>query len=64
MRGSGYLWAGAYDREALIICAAALPVMALGVWAGNHIHANLDQLRFKRLIAAILVLSGVPLLLR
>jgi hypothetical protein len=64
MRGSGYLWAGAYDREALIICAAALPVMALGVWAGNHIHANLDQLRFKRLVAAILILSGVPLLLR
>ena len=64
MRGSGYLWAGAYDREALIVCAAALPVMAIGVWAGNHIHANLDQLKFKRLVAAILVASGIPLLLR
>ena len=64
MRGSGYLWAGAYDREALIICGAALPVMALGVWAGNHIHANLDQLKFKRFVAAILILSGVPLLMR
>ena len=64
MRGSGYLWAGAFDRDALLICAASLPIMALGVWAGNHIHANLDQQKFKRLVAAILVLSGVPLLLR
>lgn len=64
MRGSGYIWAGAYDSEALTFCAAALPVMALGVWAGNHIHANLDQLRFKRLVAAILIVSGIPLLLR
>jgi uncharacterized membrane protein YfcA len=64
MRGSGYLWADAYDREALIVCAAALPVMALGMWAGNHIHANLDQIKFQRMVAAILILSGVPLLLR
>lgn len=64
MRGTGYVWAGAFDREALIICAASLPVMAVGVWAGNHIHANLDQLRFKRLVATILILSGVPLLVR
>lgn len=64
MRGSGYIWAGAYDREALLICAAALPAMMIGVWAGNHIHANLDQMKFKRLVAVILILSGVPLLLR
>jgi uncharacterized membrane protein YfcA len=38
--------------------------MAIGVWAGNHIHANLDQLKFQRLVAVILVASGVPLLLR
>jgi len=64
MRASGYIWAGAYDRDALLVCAAALPIMAIGVWAGNHLHANLEQLRFKRLVAAILMLSGVPLLLR
>src|SRR5688572_22461265 len=61
MRGAGYLWAGAFDREALIICGAALPVMALGVWAGNHLHTNLDELKFKRFVAAVLILSGLPL---
>jgi uncharacterized protein len=64
MRGAGYVWAGAFDRPALMICAAALPVMALGVWAGNHLHANLNQTAFKRLVAVILILSGIPLLLR
>ncbi|MDB5865061.1 MAG: permease [Betaproteobacteria bacterium] len=64
MRGAGYLWAGAFDREALVVCAAALPAMALGVWAGNHLHTNLDEIKFKRFVAVVLILSGVPLLLR
>jgi uncharacterized membrane protein YfcA len=55
---------GAYERDALIICAAAIPVMALGVWAGNHLHANLEPLKFKRFVATVLILSGLPLLLR
>lgn len=64
MRGLGYAWAGAFDREALIVCAAALPMMAIGVWIGNHLHTNLDEIKFKRFVATILILSGVPLLLR
>jgi uncharacterized membrane protein YfcA len=38
--------------------------MALGVWAGNHLHANLEPLKFKRFVATVLILSGLPLLLR
>jgi len=38
--------------------------MAIGIFIGNYIHANLNQLAFKRLVAAILIASGVPLLLR
>jgi uncharacterized membrane protein YfcA len=61
---SGYAGLGVYDRDALIACAASLPLMAIGAFLGNHIHANLDQLRFKRLVAVILFASGVPLALR
>jgi uncharacterized membrane protein YfcA len=64
MRGAGYIWAGAYGREALTLCVAALPVMGLGVWAGNHLHANLNELKFKRFVAVVLIASGVPLLMR
>lgn len=63
-RGVGYLAVGAYDRDALIACAAALPLMGIGILLGNRIHANLDPLRFRRLVAAVLIASGIPLVLR
>lgn len=63
-RGLGYAAVGAYDRETLIACLVAVPVMLVGVWIGNHIHATLNDLAFKRLVAAILIASGVPLLIR
>jgi len=64
LRVSGYVALGVYDRDALIACAASLPLMAIGAFLGNHIHANLDQLRFRRLVAVILFASGIPLALR
>lgn len=63
-RGAGYVAVGAFDHDALIACAAALPMMAIGILIGNRIHANLDQLMFKRFIALVLIVSGMPLLLR
>ncbi len=63
-RGLGYVSIGAFDRDALIACAAALPLMAIGILLGNRIHANLNPVMFKRFIAAVLIASGVPLLLR
>jgi uncharacterized membrane protein YfcA len=64
LRVSGYVAIGAYGRDALIACAAAVPLMAFGAFLGNRIHASLDQLRFQRLVAAIMIASGVPLVLR
>lgn len=64
LRVSGYVAVGAYGREALIACAAALPLMAVGIVLGNRIHANLDQLMFKRFVAVVMIASGVPLILR
>ena len=63
-RGAGYVAVGAFDRDALVACAVALPMMAIGILIGNRIHANLDQLMFKRFIALVLIASSVPLLLR
>jgi len=63
-RGIGYLSVGAFDRNVLIVCATAVPLMLVGVFLGNRIHANLNQLAFKRFVALIFIASGVPLLLR
>lgn len=64
IRGSGYIALGAFDREALIACAFALPLMAVGVVLGNHIHTNLSQTAFRRIVSVVLIASGLPLLLK
>ena len=64
LRGGAYVLTGEFTRDVLIACAAALPVMALGIFVGNRVHANLNDLAFKRLVACILMGSGLPLLLR
>lgn len=63
-RGLGYAAVGGYDRETLTLCLLAVPIMMIGVWIGNRVHANLNELAFRRLVAAILIASGTPLLLR
>ncbi len=63
-RGLGYAVIGNYDRETLTTCLLAVPVMLVGVWVGNRIHANLNDVAFKRLVAIILIASGLPLLWR
>lgn len=38
--------------------------MAVGIYIGNHLHANLNPLQFRRFIALVLLGSGIPLWLR
>ena len=63
VRGGGYFAVGAYDREALIATAVSLPLMFAGVVLGNHIHTNLSENAFRRIISIVLIGSGIPLLL-
>lgn len=62
VRGIGYYAVGAFNRDAMIACAVALPLMIVGALLGNRIHANLDQPLFRRFIAILLIASGIPLL--
>ncbi|MGP1609954.1 MAG: TSUP family transporter, partial [Burkholderiales bacterium] len=64
LRGGAYIAAGEFTQDVLIACAAALPLMALGIFIGNRIHANLNDVAFKRMVAVLLIISGLPLLLR
>jgi hypothetical protein len=63
-RGTGYFAIGAYDRDVMIAFAVALPMMLIGVALGNFIHTNLNPTAFRRLVAAVLMASGIPLLFR
>ena len=63
-RGLGYWAVGEFTREVWIAFAMALPLMLIGIWAGDRIHVNLSELAFKRLVCVVLLLCGIPLLLR
>lgn len=63
-RGAGYLAVGVFDREALVLFAAALPFMLTGMYLGDRVHARMDEATFKRLVCGILLASGVALMVR
>jgi uncharacterized protein len=63
-RVAGYGGLGFYDGRALAALVLLAPVMVLAMLAGNRWHARLDQARFERIVAAILVGSGVVLLFK
>jgi uncharacterized protein len=63
-RGIGYYAVGEFTQEALIVFAASLPAMLLGMYLGNRVHMRISELAFRRLVIAILAVSGLALLLK
>ena len=64
LRAGGYGSLGFYDARALALLALLAPVMALAMVLGERVHHGLDEALFKRVVAALLVASGVALLLK
>src|SRR5262249_21962129 len=63
-RGLGYAAVGEFGRDALIAFALALPPMLLGILIGDRFHAGMSETVFRRLVGAVLVVSGAALLVR
>lgn len=59
-----FIAAGLYAPATLVAAAALLPVMALGIWTGHHLHLNLSRETVIRVIGGLLVLSGISLIVR
>lgn len=57
----GTLATVALDRESVVLAAAAVPALAAGSWLGWRIYGRLDEGAFRRLLAAMLLLSGIAL---
>lgn len=55
---------GVLHAPLLLLVAALLPVMALGLYLGQRLHQRLSSAGVLRLIAALLVINGVTLLIR
>jgi uncharacterized membrane protein YfcA len=61
---AGYWWAGLLTREVASVAAAfALPALA-GVGAGVALFGRLDAQHFRRVVFALLLVSGAVLLVR
>lgn len=63
-RLGGYLFSGLFNLDVVYLVGAALPVMILGMYVGGHMHTNLQQKTFQRVISMILIGSGFALLLK
>ena len=63
-RLSGYLASGYFDRDWIVLAAVSLPMMALGLYFGGHIHTSISQRAFQIAVSLLLVASGISLLLR
>jgi uncharacterized protein len=64
VRTVAYASVGELSAESLAVFVAALPAMALGIYAGGRLHARISETAFKRLVCGILVACAIPLLLK
>ena len=53
----------ALDRTTILLQIAVLPPLIVGGWAGWRFFSLLDERMFRKVIAALLVISGVTLVL-
>jgi uncharacterized protein len=63
-RIGGYGIAGFYTRDVLIMVALLVPVMWAGTWMGERLGNRISAEAFSRVLAAMLMLSGISLLLK
>jgi uncharacterized protein len=63
-RMTGYLAAGFFTHDTLWMFTLSLPLMALGLYAGHHVHTSLSEGTFRRLIVVLLLGSGMALVLK
>jgi uncharacterized membrane protein YfcA len=64
VRGLGYAAVGEFGRDVLIAFALAFPLMLIGVFIGDRFHAGMSDTTFRRLVGAVLIVSGLALLVR
>lgn len=63
-RITGYASFGFFDAHALTLLAVALPPMVIGAYFGERVVRRFDQVRFARAVAAVILVSGLVLVLK
>jgi uncharacterized membrane protein YfcA len=60
-RSAGYAAVGELTLDSLILCAASIPAMGIGLLIGDRIHTGLSPLAFQRFVCIALAACGVAL---
>ena len=63
-RIAGYESYGFYGSSTITLLAVGVPLVVAGSWVGDRIVYRLSARSFSRMVAAIMLLSGIALLLR
>jgi uncharacterized protein len=58
----GIIWV-TLDRAGLIMLIAVLPPLLLGTWIGWQLYGRLNDLHFRRVLAVLLIASGITLVI-
>jgi len=61
-RTIGYAAVGELTLDSVILCAASIPAMGIGLLVGDRLHSGLSQTAFQRLVCILLALCGAALL--
>ena len=63
-RMTGYALNGLFTSQVLWLVLILLPVLFAGMYAGHHLHIRIDQRRFNQVISALLMVSGIMLIIK
>jgi uncharacterized protein len=61
-RTIGYAAVGELTLDSVILCAASIPMMGVGLLVGDRIHVGLSETAFRRVVCVLLAVCGIALL--
>jgi uncharacterized membrane protein YfcA len=62
LRITSYFISGLITMRVISLLLVAIPVMFIALYIGEHIHTNISQQHFQRLIGILLLVSSITLL--
>jgi uncharacterized membrane protein YfcA len=62
-RSAGYAAVGELTLDSVLLCAASIPAMGIGLLIGDKIHTGLSPIAFHRFVCIALAACGIALLL-
>ncbi len=57
-----FVFSGRIDGSALMLSAAILPALAFGILVGELVHRKVDELKFRKIVQGVLLMTGIFLL--